>query len=113
MFARLRFLALALVITVTTPALGHAQQRDSAREAPPRAAGPRIERSVAAVRQVQQRAESPPVQRRRQGTSKPVALMIVGGAAIVVGALIGGDVGTIFMVGGAVAGLIGLFQYLQ
>jgi hypothetical protein len=39
--------------------------------------------------------------------------MIVGGAALITGALIGGDVGTIFMVGGAVMGLDGLYQYLQ
>jgi hypothetical protein len=41
------------------------------------------------------------------------ALMIVGGAALITGAIIGGDVGTIFMVGGAVMGLYGLYQYLQ
>jgi hypothetical protein len=45
------------------------------------------------------------------GQSK--ALMIVGGAALITGAIIGGDVGTIFMVGGAVMGLYGLYQYLQ
>jgi hypothetical protein len=44
---------------------------------------------------------------------QPVALMIVGGAAILAGALIEGDAGRIFMVGGAVIGLIGLYQYLQ
>jgi len=50
---------------------------------------------------------------RRKSMGQPVALMIVGGAAIVIGAVIGGDAGTIFMIGGAVAGLIGLYQYLQ
>lgn len=45
--------------------------------------------------------------------TQPVALMIVGGAAILAGALIEGDAGRIFMVGGAVIGLIGLYQYLQ
>jgi hypothetical protein len=39
--------------------------------------------------------------------------MVVGGAAVVLGALIGDDVGTVFMIGGAVALLIGLYQYLQ
>jgi len=33
---------------------------------------------------------------------KPVAMMIVGGAAFVAGALIGGDAGVLIMVGGAV-----------
>ncbi|MCU0618482.1 MAG: hypothetical protein MUF40_01025 [Gemmatimonadaceae bacterium] len=40
-------------------------------------------------------------------------LMIVGGAAFVAGLLIGDDVGTVFAVGGATAGLIGLYNYLK
>jgi len=39
--------------------------------------------------------------------------MIVGGAAILVGAIIGDAAGTLFMIGGAVALLVGLYQYLQ
>jgi hypothetical protein len=42
-----------------------------------------------------------------------VALMIVGGAGLVVGSLIHGDTGTVIMVGGGVVGLIGLFRYLR
>jgi hypothetical protein len=42
-----------------------------------------------------------------------VAMMIVGGAALVVGAVVGGTPGTIIMVGGGVIGLVGLFRYLQ
>jgi len=45
--------------------------------------------------------------------STNVALMIVGGAALVVGSVIHGDTGTIVMVGGGVIGLIGLFRYLR
>ncbi|MGA9838139.1 MAG: hypothetical protein WBQ26_12545 [Gemmatimonadaceae bacterium] len=41
------------------------------------------------------------------------AMMIVGGAALIVGALIGGSPGTIVMVGGAVVGLFGLYNYFQ
>lgn len=41
------------------------------------------------------------------------AMMIVGGAALIVGAIIGDTPGTIVMVGGAVVGLIGLYDYLQ
>jgi hypothetical protein len=44
---------------------------------------------------------------------RPKAMMVVGGAGIVVGALVGGDAGRIIMVGGAVVGLYGLWQYLQ
>ena len=41
------------------------------------------------------------------------ALMIVGGVALIAGAVIGGDAGTIIMVGGAGVGLYGLWQYLR
>ena len=51
----------------------------------------------------------------RKGASmgQPVALMIVGGAGLLTGLLIGGDGGTVIAVGGAVAGLIGLYQYIR
>ena len=45
--------------------------------------------------------------------SANVALMIVGGAGLVIGSIIGGDTGTIVMVGGGVVGLIGLYRYLR
>jgi hypothetical protein len=45
--------------------------------------------------------------------SESVPMMIVGGAALVAGAVIGGTSGTIIMVGGAGIGLLGLWRYLQ
>ena len=44
----------------------------------------------------------------RQGRN----LMIIGGAAFIAGAVIGGDAGTIVMLGGAGVGLYGLYLYL-
>jgi hypothetical protein len=41
-----------------------------------------------------------------------VALMVVGASAVVLGLLVGGDSQTPLVVGGAVVGLIGLYQYL-
>jgi hypothetical protein len=41
------------------------------------------------------------------------AMMIVGVAALIAGAIIGDTPGTIIMVGGTVVGLIGLYEYLQ
>ena len=41
------------------------------------------------------------------------AMMIVGGVALIVGAVIGGTAGTIVMIGGGVLGLFGLWNYLQ
>lgn len=40
-------------------------------------------------------------------------LMIVGGAALLTGAIIGDDAGTIVMIGGAAVGLWGLYLFLQ
>jgi hypothetical protein len=41
------------------------------------------------------------------------AMMVVGVAAVIVGAIIGGTPGTLIMVGGALVGLKGLYDYLQ
>jgi len=46
-------------------------------------------------------------------TSGNRALMIVGVAGMVVGAVVGGDEGTIIMVGSGALGLYGLYQYLR
>jgi hypothetical protein len=42
-----------------------------------------------------------------------VTLMIIGGAALLGGAIIGGSGGTLIAVGGIVVGAIGLYKYLQ
>lgn len=47
------------------------------------------------------------------GLGQPAAMMVVGLAGLIAGAIIGDTPGTIIMVGGAVVGLIGLWQYLQ
>ncbi len=41
------------------------------------------------------------------------AMMVVGVAALIAGAIIGGTPGTLIMVGGTVVGLVGLYDYLQ
>lgn len=50
---------------------------------------------------------------RGAGVGHSEALMIVGGAAILVGAIIGDSPGQVIMIGGAVVGLYGLYQFLQ
>ena len=50
---------------------------------------------------------------RRRGYGRSVALMATGGAAVVLGALAGGDAGGVLILGGAVVGLIGLYDYLR
>jgi len=112
MLARLRIVPLVLAALVGAPALGHAQQASPAPAAS--AAGPRLELTATAVRQVTQSADSASVVlAQKKNVGKPVALMLVGGAAIILGIVVGGDVGTLFEIGGAIAVLVGLYQYLQ
>lgn len=46
-------------------------------------------------------------------TRRDVAWMVLGGATLIVGSIVGGDGGTIMMVTGGVIGLVGLWRYLQ
>ena len=108
MQARIRFVVL-MFLSLLSPALAHAQQTSNAATT----AGPRVEVLTTGVRADASADAALSLQQRRQNVGKPVALMVVGGAAIVLGAVIGGDVGTLFMIGGAVALLIGLYQYLK
>src|SRR5688500_4637776 len=83
--------------------------------APARApAGPTMDAASVAVRQpVTSETREPNPQARRAGYGQPIALMVVGGAALLAGLIIGGGAGTAIAVGGAVVGLYGLYQYLQ
>jgi hypothetical protein len=78
------------------------------------ASGPTMEAATIAVRPVESKtlqlnAAAAP----RKGYGQPVALMVVGGAAVLTGLIIGDAPGTIIAVGGAVMGLYGLYEYLQ
>jgi hypothetical protein len=113
MLARIRLFLLVLVAAAVVPSFAHAQ---TASETPSTSlAGPRRDLTATAMRQFPDLRGSrlDLMQQRRRNMGQPVALMVVGGAAVVLGALIGDDVGTVFMIGGAVALLIGLYQYLQ
>lgn len=71
-----------------------------------------IDRPSEAVRRAAPEPAAPlPATGQNMGAAK--AQMAVGGAALLVGALIGGDAGTVVMAGGAVVGLYGLWQYLK
>ena len=107
-------------------ATGAAVTTDSA--AAPVAVGPTLASASVAVRAT---AESPAVDvasrplssaaanaptnalPARNSQGQPKALMIVGGAAFIAGALIGDTAGTAIMIGGAGVGLYGLYLYLQ
>lgn len=108
---RVRLVVLAL-FTFMVPSLAGAQ--DAADRQALAAPGPTVENTATAFRVLANVSDSTAMEmQRRQSAGKPVALMIVGGAAILVGAVIGDAPGTLFMVGGAVALLYGLYLYLQ
>ena len=77
----------------------------------PRAEGTRIgvtvQGSIGGENEREPTLQSPNLRRRG------VPLMIIGGAALVGGAIIGDDAGTLIMIGGLAVGLYGLYQYLQ
>ena len=89
-----------------------ATSSDSATTAQPvtTPAGPTLDAAAVGVRHasVATTAAAP-----RGGYGQSVALMVVGGAAVLVGLIIGGGAGTAIAIAGAVAGLYGLYQYLQ
>ncbi len=101
-------LAAALVATaLSSPAFAQAPSPRQPSVAP---AGPTLSRQAVGVR----RASGAPLPLRnpapfRADTRQNRALMIVGGAGLV----IGGDAGTLISVGGAVVALWGLYQYLN
>ena len=107
---------------VTTRA-AHAQmattaQRISLLPAPPNMAqsslGPTaVSLSVGVQASVPQASTSFVPAASRTGERQSVALMIVGGASVLVGAVIEGKPGAVFMIGGAVIGLYGLYKYLE
>jgi hypothetical protein len=80
--------------------------------APTTSVSPRITEHVVGVRRsiaTEQPAPTLVPQSRQSG----VPLMVVGGAALLVGAVVGGDAGTIVMIGGGIIGLVGLWRYIQ
>ena len=79
----------------------------------PSQVGPTMDAASSAVRQPVSSENPAPYQTRRAGYGQPVALMVVGGAALLAGLIIGGGAGTAIAVGGAVVGLYGLYEFLQ
>jgi hypothetical protein len=57
--------------------------------------------------------EVAPAVKRRRAFSRPAALMIVGGALIVTGLVVGDDAANVLYIAGGVVGGYGLYLYLQ
>ena len=96
-----------------TPDSGRTAPDTSAVATPGNAAAPATAAVPVGVTRQQTRAAQAPAFQSRAGLGQAKAMMVVGFGGLVAGAIIGGDVGTIFMVGGAIIGLYGLYKYLQ
>lgn len=73
--------------------------------------GPVAGANTVALRAVTAPAPAPRVPRGNTADNR--ALMIVGGVGLLVGAVIGGDAGTLVMLGSAGVGLWGLYRFLN
>jgi hypothetical protein len=73
--------------------------------------GPSTSSARVAAHAISTSSDAPAVFQNKK-PKRSVALMIVGGAALIVGAVIGDDAGTIVMLGGAAIGLYGLYRFL-
>jgi hypothetical protein len=102
-------LAAAVVLgTIAAAPMAHAQSSERP------SSGPTILAASSAVRpNLAMDASVPRALDVRQQLRRSEALMIVGGAIFLAGAIIGDDAGTIIMIGGAAVGIYGLYLYLQ
>jgi hypothetical protein len=97
-----------------TPKAAAPQVSNAPMSSPTQVAGPTLDAARAGVRPLAHAsAETAAPAAAAQKVGRPLALMIVGFGALLAGAIIGDDVGTIFMVGGALIGLVGLYEYLK
>ncbi|HEU4989464.1 MAG TPA: hypothetical protein VFT41_06765 [Gemmatimonadaceae bacterium] len=126
MFTASRFLAIAAALVVAVPLAAQQASLDStARPIAPAAVvasanpvaaapvvGPMLHPDAVSARMPATARTAMPMYANGDN-SQNVALMVVGGAGLIVGAVIGGRSGTIVMLGGGILGLVGLFRYLQ
>jgi uncharacterized protein YfaP (DUF2135 family) len=108
----MRFLAISFCALAILPAASSAQQqaKNSVKGPTLQAASVGFHVSEAKV-DASTKVTAAPVIRRHEG--QDVALMVVGVGAMVAGALIGDQAGTIIIIGGAAMALFGLYQYLE
>lgn len=120
MFERLRFPLVVVLLGASALVAPRLQAQRAATSVPSRSAltttpkGPTLAARSVALRPVAAATVDPRAAlASRRAFTRGQTLMIVGGAALLAGAIIGGDSGTIVMLGGAGVGLYGLYLYLQ
>lgn len=95
----------AALVLAQAPAASQSQNR----------AGPTVSANQVGIRPAAASAKSatPAPAEARLGAGRNVALMVVGGAALIIGAVIGGTAGILIAVAGAAVGLYGLYNFVQ
>ena len=103
------------MLAVTSPAwVAVAQVPSKPASAQRVSAGPTVAASVAGIRQAETARKLAPAKGgAHMGAGQNVALMVVGGAALIIGAVIGGTAGVLIAVAGAAIGLYGLYNFVQ
>ncbi|MHB8839298.1 MAG: hypothetical protein ACYC7F_10135 [Gemmatimonadaceae bacterium] len=101
-------LLLVAFVAVSVPSAAAAQATSAVR-----ASGAPVASQLAVGVRKSNDAPAPLPAPPRADTRQNRAMMIVGGAALLTGAVVGGDAGTLISVGGAVVFLWGLYQYVQ
>jgi hypothetical protein len=100
-------------LTATSPAAIAVAQAPAIAQANAVAAGPTVSASAVGIRRSAAEPNAAPAAEARLGAGRNVALMVVGGAALIIGAIIGGTAGVLIAVGGAAVGLYGLYYFVQ
>ncbi len=78
-----------------------------------KSAGPTVEATKIGVKQATNASKPPAANDAHVGAGQNIALMVVGGAALIIGAVIGGAAGILIAVAGAAVGLYGLYYFIQ
>ena len=113
-FALMSMLAMGLSVPTGSAAAQALADSPAPAALAPTAAGPSLQSLPAGVhRQAAPRDSSAVAAPRGAGLGQSESMMIVGGAALIVGAIVGDTPGEIIMIGGAIIGLVGLYKYLQ
>lgn len=117
-FCRSLALTVALVLAATaTPAHAQFVQEPVVASEAATAAGPTLDGATAGVRSaptIESRTSlEAALKQDEPRMGRNVALMIVGGAALITGLIIGDDAGAVIAVSGAIIGLYGLYNFVK
>lgn len=111
-----KLISLAAAFAVLATPLVAAAQAPAPQRAQQRAVGPTVAAAKLGVRApTAARASTNGAAKAdaHMGAGQNVALMVVGGAAIIVGSILGGAGGILLAIAGAAVGLYGLYNFIQ